>query len=124
MVSQLGKLVNKQGLNLEVTDAVKDKLTEEGYNPIYGARPLRRAIMHLLEDNLAGSLLNTEFKKGSNIIVNLDANDEVEISLNESGVSEIEDDKSDSPKRRRFALSTIRKRKKLEEEKEKEDETT
>ena len=70
--------------------------------------------------------LNTEFKKGSNIIVNLDANDEVEISLNESGVSEIEDDKSDSPKRRRFALSTIRKRKKLEEEKEeeKEEETT
>ena len=126
MVNQLGKLVNKQGLNLEVTDAVKDKLTEEGYNPIYGARPLRRAIMHLLEDNLAGSLLNTEFKKGSNIIVNLDANDEVEISLNESEVSKIEDDKSDSPKRRRFALSTIRKRKKLEEEKEeeKEEETT
>jgi ATP-dependent Clp protease ATP-binding subunit ClpC len=111
MVNQLCTLVGKQGLNLEVTDAVKDKLTEEGYNPIYGARPLRRAIMHLLEDNLAGSLLNTEFKKGSNIIVNLDANDEVEISLTEGTMSETEDDK---PKRRRFALSTIRKRKQEE----------
>ena len=56
--------------------------------------------------------LNTEFKKGSNIIVNLDANDEIEISLTEGTVSETEDDK---PKRRRFALSTIRKRKQEEE---------
>ena len=47
-------------------------------------------------------------------------NDEVEISLNENGLSETEDDKPDSPKRRRFALSTIRKRKKLEAEKQEE----
>tara|TARA_B110000008_G_scaffold43233_1_gene40807 strand:+ start:3054 stop:5636 length:2583 start_codon:yes stop_codon:yes gene_type:complete len=113
MVAQLCERVLKQGLNLEVTDAVKEKLTDEGYNPIYGARPLRRAIMHLLEDNLAGSFLNTEFKKGSNIIVNLDANGEVEISLTEGTVAPVEDDDtSDIPQRRRFALSTMRKRKK------------
>ena len=53
MVAQLCERVLKQGLNLEVTDAVKEKLTDEGYNQIYGARPLRRAIMHLLEDNLS-----------------------------------------------------------------------
>ena len=112
MVSQLCDRVLKQGLNLEVTDAVKEKLTDEGYNPIYGARPLRRAIMHLLEDNLAGSFLNTEFKKGSNIIVNLDANGEVKITLTEGTVVPEEEDKSDIPQRRRFALSTMRKRKK------------
>ena len=112
MVAQLCDRVLKQGLNLEVTDAVKEKLTDEGYNPIYGARPLRRAIMHLLEDNLAGSFLNTEFKKGSNIIVNLDANGEVLITLTEGTVVPEEDDKSDIPQRRRFALSTMRKRKK------------
>jgi len=113
MVAQLCERVLKQGLNLEVTDAVKEKLTDEGYNPIYGARPLRRAIMHLLEDNLAGSFLNTEFKKGSNIIVNLDANGEVEISLTEGTAAPVEDDDtSDIPQRRRFALSTMRKRKK------------
>ena len=111
MVSQLCDRVLKQGLNLEVTDAVKEKLTDEGYNPIYGARPLRRAIMHLLEDNLAGSFLNTEFKKGSNIIVALDANGEVKISLTEGTMVPEEEDKSDVPKRRRFALSTMRKRK-------------
>ena len=112
MVSQLCDRVLKQGLNLEVTDAVKEKLTDEGYNPIYGARPLRRAIMHLLEDNLAGSFLNTEFKKGSNIIVTLDANGEVKINLTEGTVVPEEEDKSDVPQRRRFALSTMRKRKK------------
>ena len=112
MVAQLCERVLKQGLNLEVTDAVKEKLTDEGYNPIYGARPLRRAIMHLLEDNLAGSFLNTEFKKGSNIIVNLDANGEVKINLTEGTVVPEEEDKSDVPQRRRFALSTMRKRKK------------
>ena len=112
MVSQLCDRVLKQGLNLEVTDAVKEKLTDEGYNPIYGARPLRRAIMHLLEDNLAGSFLNTEFKKGSNIIVNLDANGEVVITMTEGTAAPVEDDKSDLPQRRRFALSTMRKRKK------------
>jgi len=112
MVAQLCDRVLKQGLNLEVTDAVKEKLTDEGYNPIYGARPLRRAIMHLLEDNLAGSFLNTEFKKGSNIIVNLDANGEVVISLTEGTTAPVEDDTADLPQRRRFALSTMRKRKK------------
>jgi ATP-dependent Clp protease ATP-binding subunit ClpC len=112
MVSQLCDRVLKQGLNLEVTDAVKEKLTDEGYNPIYGARPLRRAIMHLLEDNLAGSFLNTEFKKGSNIIVTLDANGEVKINLTEGTVVPEEEDTSDVPQRRRFALSTMRKRKK------------
>lgn len=112
MVGQLCDRVLKQGLNLEVTDAVKEKLTDEGFNPIYGARPLRRAIMHLLEDNLAGSFLNTEFKKGSNIIVNLDANGEVKITLTEGVVTTVEEEDSDLPKRRRFALSTMRKRKK------------
>jgi ATP-dependent Clp protease ATP-binding subunit ClpC len=112
MVKQLCDRVLTQGLNLEVTDAVKEKLTDEGFNPVYGARPLRRAIMHLLEDNLAGSFLQTEFKKGSNIIVNLDANGEVEITLTEGTDVPVEESTSDLPQRRRFALSTMRKRKK------------
>jgi ATP-dependent Clp protease ATP-binding subunit ClpC len=113
MVAQLCDRVLKQGLNLEVTDAVKEKLTDEGFNPIYGARPLRRAIMHLLEDNLAGSLLTTEFKKGSNIIVNLDSNGKVEITLTEGTDVPTDDTQNDDiPQRRRFALSTMRKRKK------------
>ena len=91
-LNQLCDRVLKQGLNLEVTDAVKEKLTDEGYNPVYGARPLRRAIMHLLEDNLAGSFLNTEFKKGSNIIVTLDANGEVKINLTEGTLLPEEED--------------------------------
>ena len=41
---------NEKGVNIEVTERYKDRLVEEGFNPAYGARPLRRAIMRLLED--------------------------------------------------------------------------
>ncbi|MEB3268346.1 MAG: ATP-dependent Clp protease ATP-binding subunit, partial [Leptolyngbya sp.] len=44
--------LTEQGITLEVTERFKDRLVEEGYNPSYGARPLRRAIMRLLEDTL------------------------------------------------------------------------
>ena len=45
--------LSEQGLELAVTERFKERLVEEGYNPSYGARPLRRAIMRLLEDTLA-----------------------------------------------------------------------
>jgi len=51
--------LTEQGITLEVTERFKDRLVEEGYNPSYGARPLRRAIMHLLEDSLAEEILVT-----------------------------------------------------------------
>ena len=51
--------LTEQGITLEVTDKFKDRLVEEGYNPSYGARPLRRAIMRLLEDTLAEEILSS-----------------------------------------------------------------
>jgi ATP-dependent Clp protease ATP-binding subunit ClpC len=46
-----------KGIQLEVTDRFKTRLIDEGYNPTYGARPLRRAVMRLLEDSLAEEVL-------------------------------------------------------------------
>ena len=43
--------MQEKGIRLSVTEAFKERLVEEGYNPSYGARPLRRAIMRLLEAN-------------------------------------------------------------------------
>ncbi len=46
---------------------------EEGYNPAYGARPLRRAIMRLLEDSMAERMLSGDIKEGDSVIIDVDA---------------------------------------------------
>ena len=83
MIKQLSDRVLEQGIRLQVTERVKEKLTDEGFNPIYGARPLRRAVMRLLEDNLAGEFLSEELKPGTTIIVDLDDNKEINIFVSE-----------------------------------------
>ena len=50
MINQLEKRLREKDITLEVDVAVRSLLTEEGYDPVYGARPLRRAVMRLLED--------------------------------------------------------------------------
>jgi ATP-dependent Clp protease ATP-binding subunit ClpC len=69
----------EQGITLEVTERFKDRLVEEGYNPSYGARPLRRAIMRLLEDSLAEEILSGRVKEGDTAIV--DVNDDGQVQV-------------------------------------------
>merc|ERR1712066_651792 len=57
------------GLTLSLTDRFKRRVVEEGYNPVYGARPLRRAIMRLLEDELAESFLTKPVLENEYIIM-------------------------------------------------------
>jgi|TARA_B110000444_G_scaffold27086_1_gene22376 ATP-dependent Clp protease ATP-binding subunit ClpC len=90
MIKQLSDRVLEQGIRLQVTERVKEKLTDEGFNPIYGARPLRRAVMRLLEDNLAGQFLTEELKPGTTIIVDLDDNKEITIFISEVEETKIE----------------------------------
>jgi len=71
MIKQLTDRVKEQQIKLQITQRVKEKLTDEGFNPIYGARPLRRAVMRLLEDNLAGEFLTEDLKSGTTVIVDL-----------------------------------------------------
>ncbi len=71
MLKDLFGRLTEQGIQLEVTDRFKDRLIEEGYNPAYGARPLRRAIMRLLEDILAEEMLTGRLKDGSVAIVDM-----------------------------------------------------
>ena len=58
-VSSLQKRLEEKDITLEVDVSVRNLLTEEGYDPVYGARPLRRAVMRLLEDTLAQQCLST-----------------------------------------------------------------
>jgi len=71
--------LTEQGITLEVTERFKDRLVEEGYNPSYGARPLRRAIMHLLEDSLAEEILVGHVKEGDTATVDVDDEGKIKV---------------------------------------------
>ena len=80
LISQLAERVKLRGFNLEVTDRLKEKLVEDGFDPAYGARPLRRAVVKLLEDNLATTFLRSDIEAGMTFTVDVDGNNEVIIS--------------------------------------------
>jgi ATP-dependent Clp protease ATP-binding subunit ClpC len=69
----------EQGITLEVSERFMERLIEEGYNPSYGARPLRRAIMRLLEDSLAEEMLAGRVKSG--ITATVDVNDDGQVQI-------------------------------------------
>ena len=63
------KLLAERGFKLDLTDDARDFLVETGYDPDYGARPLKRAIQRELQDPLALHLLNCDFHPGETILV-------------------------------------------------------
>jgi ATP-dependent Clp protease ATP-binding subunit ClpB len=65
----VGKLLKDRKIKLEVTDAAKDMLIADGYDPQYGARPMKRAIQRLIQDPLAVKLINGEFSEGDTVTV-------------------------------------------------------
>ena len=69
----------EQGIVLEVTERFKERIVNEGYDPSYGARPLRRAIMRLLEDSLAEAMLSGEVKEGDTAVVDVDEKGQVKV---------------------------------------------
>ena len=69
MIKQVQTRLKEKGINLIVDLAVQAFLTDEGYDPIYGARPLRRAIMKYLEDTLAEQCLSKTLYPNTKIIV-------------------------------------------------------
>lgn len=72
--------LEEQGITLDVTEKFKDRLVEEGYNPSYGARPLRRAIMRLLEDSLAEEILSGRIQDGDTATVDVDEDNKIVVS--------------------------------------------
>ena len=66
------RLEEQREITLGVTTAFEDKVIDEGFDPSYGARPLRRAIMRLLEDSLAEAILSGSVNDGDNALVDID----------------------------------------------------
>lgn len=68
----LGRRLKDNGLTLEVTDAAIDAIAKTGHDPTYGARPLKRVIQREVQNELATSLLKSEFAEGSTVTVDHD----------------------------------------------------
>ncbi len=71
-LDRVRKLLADRGLKLEVSEAAKAYLAREGWDPTYGARPLKRTIQRVLQDPLALRLLQGEFPEGQTILVDFD----------------------------------------------------
>jgi len=79
MLKEVFSRMLEKGITLKVTEAFKERLVDEGYNPSYGARPLRRAVMRLLEDSLAEEFLSGRIGEGDTAMVDVDDNKQVVI---------------------------------------------
>jgi ATP-dependent Clp protease ATP-binding subunit ClpC len=79
MLKEVFGRMGEKGITLSVTEAFKERLVEEGYNPSYGARPLRRAVMRLLEDSLAEEFLSGRISDGDSALV--DVNEEKQVVI-------------------------------------------
>ncbi len=70
---RLRKLLADRQISLEFTERARDFLAEAGYDPVYGARPLRRALQRHVQDKLAPMILAGQFKDGDTIVVDADS---------------------------------------------------
>ncbi len=71
-LGRLYKLLDNRNLAMELTEEAKDLLGTLGYDPVYGARPLRRVIRKYVENPLAAKLISGEFRDGDHLLVDLD----------------------------------------------------
>jgi ATP-dependent Clp protease ATP-binding subunit ClpC len=73
LINRVRKTLREHEVDIELTEAAKEVIAKEGYDPAFGARPLRRAIQRLVEDQLSEEMLKGTFKKGE--VVLIDAED-------------------------------------------------
>jgi ATP-dependent Clp protease ATP-binding subunit ClpC len=77
LLREVFQRLTEKEISLEVTDKFKERIVDEGFNPAYGARPLRRAIMRLLEDVLAEEILSGRLREGDTATVDIDEENKV-----------------------------------------------
>jgi len=71
LIAELEQQLVLKGVTLEVTDACKDWIGEKGFDPIFGARPLRRVIQDEVEDRLSDALLEGRFQEGDRVRIDV-----------------------------------------------------
>lgn len=83
MLQEVFERIKQKEIQLDVTERFKNRLVDEGYNPSYGARPLRRAVMRLLEDSLAEEFLSGRINAGDSAVVDITDEGSVTVLLGE-----------------------------------------
>jgi ATP-dependent Clp protease ATP-binding subunit ClpB len=68
-LGRLRRLLEERRITLELTEAAREAVADAGYDPVYGARPLKRALQRMVQDPLATKLLRGEFKAGDHVVV-------------------------------------------------------
>jgi len=71
MLKEEGKLLEEKNITLEVTKRARDLIAKEGYDPDFGARPLRRSIQRLIENPLSEEILQGKFQEGDTVVVDI-----------------------------------------------------
>jgi ATP-dependent Clp protease ATP-binding subunit ClpC len=98
-MKEVQERISEQGLNVQLTDAARDWLAETGYDPTFGARPLRRIIQKHVESPLSTQLLSGTFHEGDTILVDVDPQDNTKLHFQEIEHIEVqEEDKPDVEK--------------------------
>jgi ATP-dependent Clp protease ATP-binding subunit ClpB len=86
-IRKLTKMIADRGITIDISDHAKELLAKEGYDPAFGARPLKRALQKLIIDPLALKLLEGKFKPGDIVFVNAGESRKVELSLEPEAVA-------------------------------------
>jgi ATP-dependent Clp protease ATP-binding subunit ClpC len=69
MLSQVRGQLMEKGIWLDISDAAKRLLGDKGYDPLFGARPLRRLIQNMVDDPLSEALLQGQFQPGETVLI-------------------------------------------------------
>ncbi|NJM23725.1 MAG: ATP-dependent Clp protease ATP-binding subunit [Richelia sp. SM1_7_0] len=89
LLKEVTKRLAEKEISLQISESFKDLVVQEGYNPSYGARPLRRAIMNLLEDSLAEAMLSGQIVQGDTAVVDVDDDGKVRVVKSEKSALEL-----------------------------------
>jgi ATP-dependent Clp protease ATP-binding subunit ClpB len=75
IISEIEIRLKNDNIHIRLTDKAKDRLVEQGYEPAYGARPLKRLVSRTIETQLAKEIISGNIKYGSDVIIDYDNND-------------------------------------------------
>ncbi len=87
LLKRTERALRERDMTLEMTDKALDALATQGFDPLYGARPLRRTIQRMVDNPISSGILRGDFKAGDTIVVDADANDKIAPRLHIGGVA-------------------------------------
>jgi ATP-dependent Clp protease ATP-binding subunit ClpB len=105
-LAEVEKRLGQQKISIEVTPAARSRLVDEGFDPAFGARPLRRAIQRKILNPLAERVLGQEFTPGDAVVVDTGPDGSIRLSRKPLGVSSNGAAPPHTPRRRRAAKTT------------------